>query len=133
MLMAIFQCNSVVLREYDKLRSKELGSGVFQTISRFITSHHHLENNEYSFSSIGLTTAAAPTQCSATAWRRGRGRCGPAGSWGRGRSSAWPGWTPSAGRRTGRRCCRWIHPQHPQLIPSSFMFRGNTISRALGA
>ena len=36
MLMAIFQCNSVVLREYDKLRSKELGSGIFQTISRFI-------------------------------------------------------------------------------------------------
>ena len=32
--MAIFQCNSVTLREYDKLRGKELGSGVFPTIAR---------------------------------------------------------------------------------------------------
>ena len=32
--MAIFQCNSFTLREYDKLRGKELGSGVFPTIAR---------------------------------------------------------------------------------------------------
>ena len=32
--MAIYQCNSVPLREYDKLRGKELGSGVFPTIAR---------------------------------------------------------------------------------------------------
>jgi len=34
MMMSIFQCNSVMLREYDKFRGKEIGSGVFPTISR---------------------------------------------------------------------------------------------------
>ena len=33
-MVSLFQCNSVILREYDKTRGKDLGSAVFPTISR---------------------------------------------------------------------------------------------------
>ena len=66
LLMAIFQCNSFTLREYDKLRGKELGSAVFPTIARINHScvpntvlSYNLETRECEVIIINLTTLSA--------------------------------------------------------------------------
>ena len=76
--MAIFQCNSFTLREYDKLRGKELGSGVFPTIARINHScvpntvlSYNLETRECEVINFNLTSCQNYTAlCNAQAVRQ---------------------------------------------------------------